>query len=110
MIQTRGIANSNLESQPAVLADFLYVGDAADIARRVNAEPVVIAPKHVDQQLDHRVAHQLLTGAFAQSPVYQLVVNNIQELDSGRVQHHSCSGEFFTDAVPQDSRFSLKHT
>ena len=68
------------------------------------------AAQHVDQQLDHGVTDRLLTGALAESPVRQLFINNIQAMDSGRVQHNFCSTGTFTDAVLDGSRLSLEHT
>ena len=104
------IANSYLEGQPAGLAGFVSVGDAAYVARGGNAEQVVIAPQHADQQLDHRFTHRLLISALAQSPLRQLVGDNIQALDSGRVQHHFCSAGTSTDSVLNGSWISLEHT
>ena len=104
------VANSDLEGQPAGLAGVVSLGDVVDVTQWITPRQAVFTPQHADQQSDQRITHRLLTGALAQSPVRQLVVNNIQALDSGRVQHHSCSAGTFTDAVLDGSRLSLEHT
>ena len=105
----RTIENTDLEAESSGLAGPLPLGDAVDVAEWSNTRQPAHAPQHVDQQLDHRVTHRLFAGALAQSPVRQLVVNNVQAMGSGRVQHHSCSAGTFTDAVLLCARLSVEH-
>ena len=106
----RNNTNTDLEGESSGLAGPLSLGDAVDVAEWPNTRQATYAPEHVDQQLDHRVTHRLRAGALAQSPIHQLVVNDIKALDSGWVQHNSCNAGTFTGAVLHGSRISLEHS